>query len=305
MQERYGQCHGTTVFLHGGAGSQDTRYGALHRQATAALRQIAAAAQQEIGRGLAPIEVVMHCLQAMECDPQFNAGRGATLQADGQARLTASIMDGPRQRFSGVIGVTDVLHPSMLARHLQEASARVLTPPGTTLLARQLGLPVESPVTPERLRRWYEATASRLEAVDGCDTVGCVLRTADGQLFCGTSTGGRGGEVPGRVSDSATVAGTYCSRFAGISATGVGEELVDDALAARLETRRRDGASLQDASHRSFEEAWTQQRSYGWIALDREGFWALAHTTPSMSYLLLSSEDGEVAASAPQSSEGL
>ena len=51
-------------------------------------------------------------------------------------------------------------------------------------------------------------------------------------LAAGTSTGGRGFEYPG-VTDSATVAGNYASRFAAISATGIGEEIVDDALAAR------------------------------------------------------------------------
>ena len=46
-----------------------------------------------------------------------------------------------------------------------------------------------------------------------------AARDAD-QIYAGTTTGGRGSEEPGRVSDSATVAGNYASYAAGVSATG-------------------------------------------------------------------------------------
>ena len=49
---------------------------------------------------------------------------------------------------------------------------------------------------------------------------------ADGNLAVATSTGGKGFEIPCRVSDSATVAGNFANNFAGISCTGVGEDIV-------------------------------------------------------------------------------
>jgi L-asparaginase len=116
-------------------------------------------------------------------------------------------------------------------------------------------------------------------------------------LFAGTSTGGRGFEYPGRVSDSATVAGTYCTAYAAVSATGVGEQIIDDALAARLETRRRDGHTLEAASRQCFKEAVARQRAYGWIALDADGFWASAHNTKAMSFVVFDSTHGELASS--------
>jgi L-asparaginase len=187
-----------------------------------------------------------------------------------------------------------LVHPSALAKHLQTQSARVLTSPGTELLARELGLPVSTPLTKERIEKWQKKF---LDQVESCDTVGALVRTASGALFAGTSTGGRGYEFPGRVSDSATVAGTYASRFAAISATGVGEEIVDDALAARLETRRRDGLSLESASTKCFAEANAKGRMYGWIAVDMEGFWGVAHTTPTMSFAVHGIDSGEIASS--------
>jgi L-asparaginase len=100
------------------------------------------------------------------------------------------------------------------------------------------------------------------------------------------------------MSDSATVAGTYCTAVLGCSATGTGEQIVDDALAARLETRCRDGLPLAEASQRCFAEARSRGRGYGWIALDRSGAWAICHTTPAMSFALVDAS-GPVALSWP------
>ena len=49
-----------------------------------------------------------------------------------------------------------------------------------------------------------------------------VALDLNGYISAGTSTGGVGGEIPGRVSDSPTVAGNYANEFAGVSATGIG-----------------------------------------------------------------------------------
>ena len=114
-----------------------------------------------------------------------------------------------------------------------------------------------------------------------------------GELVAAASTGGRGHEYPGRVSDTCTVAGTYASRFAAVAATGIGEQIVDDALACRLETRIRDGMSLMDASGRCYREAIQRRRTYGWLALDRSS-WCAAHTTPSMPYVVVGSRGRSV-----------
>ncbi|MGQ9836530.1 MAG: isoaspartyl peptidase/L-asparaginase [Cyanobacteriota bacterium] len=64
-------------------------------------------------------------------------------------------------------------------------------------------------------------------------TIGAVALDQQGQIFVGTSTGGRGVERLGRVSDSTTPAGTHASTEAGVSCTGVGEDILDECLAAR------------------------------------------------------------------------
>lgn len=267
------------------------------RRASNALRRIAEQGMQKLYAGATPIETVVFLLKELELDELFNAGRGAALQSDGQARLTAALMDSERKAFSGVIGAQYLIHPSELALALQSKRARVLADPGVDLLARELGVPIDSPVITKRLQRWAERfQRDRGFSDESSDTVGAVVRSIDGRLAVGTSTGGRGFEYPGRVSDTATVAGTYCSKVMAVSATGIGEEIVDDALAARLEARRCDGLSLEQASRRCFEEAITQKRSYGWISIDTLGYWAALHTTPAMSWLVVGG-DGELGAS--------
>ncbi|MCX6130137.1 MAG: isoaspartyl peptidase/L-asparaginase, partial [Proteobacteria bacterium] len=97
------------------------------------------------------LEFVTRLLEGLEDDEGFNAGYGSALQADGQARLSAALMNGKRQCFSGVISLSEVQHPSRLALELQTRASRVLTSPGHQNLARELQIPVADLRSPARL----------------------------------------------------------------------------------------------------------------------------------------------------------
>ena len=283
------------VLLHAGAGPMDpTRAGVA--AAVAKLRAIGRQAHRLLAGGGDAASVASFCCRQMEREPRFNAGIGSALQADGVARLSAALMDGRRQTFSGVVNASYLSHPSELALALQRRRARVIASPAVELLARQLGMPLSANLTERRVRRWVSALKGkqfhafageqRGGAVPPADTVGCLVRNAAGRLVAASSTGGRGFEFPGRVSDSCTVAGTYASKYAAVAATGVGEQIVDDALASRLEARVRDGMSLADASGRCFREAVRRKRAYGWVALSPRQ-WSVAHTTAAMPYVVI------------------
>lgn len=274
-----GHAPGRLLIVHGGAHTGPPNAAKLNL-AVPSLLAISQACSDELPQ-LGACDAVVAALKAMEADPVFNAGLGGALQADGEVRVSAGLMDGARQSFSGVINAQAIKHPSTIARWLQDQPFRVLSPPGAQTLARDLKLPTENLVTPERLAEWRQRMTLATS-----DTVGCVARDGAGAMAAGTSTGGRECALPGRVSDSATVAGNYASTYVAVSATGIGEEIVDDALAARLETRCRDGMSLEAAARRCYEEALERGRSYGWIAVHRNGEWNAAHTTPMMSFVV-------------------
>ncbi len=120
--------------------------------------------------------------------------------------------------------------------------------------------------------------AADIEAIKG--TIGVVALDQTGRIAAGTSTGGKGLERIGRVSDSAMPAGNYATRFAGVSCTGVGEDIINECLAAKVVIRVKDGHGLATAMEKSIAEALENQTDLGAIALDHQGHIAWGKTCP-------------------------
>ena len=139
--------------------------------------------------------------EGFENNPLFNAGLGSKLQRDGGARLSAALMNGENERFSGVVNVEGILNPILLCAELQTARDRVLCGTGAQEKAREMGLREGDPRTEKAIRTWKEAIAGET------GTIGAVVLDNNGHIAAATSTGGRGMEDVGRVSDSCTVAG--------------------------------------------------------------------------------------------------
>jgi L-asparaginase len=66
-------------------------------------------------------------------------------------------------------------------------------------------------------------------------------------------------------------AGNYANSQAGVSCTGIGEDIIDECLAAKVVIRATDGLSLAQAMEKSMKEASLNKRDLGAIALDRHG----------------------------------
>lgn len=272
------------LIIHGGAGSS-----LKSKEDVAVVRQELHQIVQQVYELLlagesATVAVVQGC-KLLEDNPRFNAGTGSVLQSDGQIRMSASLMDGERQRFSGVINVSGVKNPIELAYFLQKEEDRVLSDYGSAQLARELQLPLYDPLTDLRLQEWLEERknnfAKKMAAViaerpSGQDnarrgTIGVVALDKQGRISAGTSTGGKGLERIGRVSDSAMPAGNYANAFAGVSCTGIGEDIIDECLAAKVVIRVTDGLSLFEAMEKSMKEAKQNGRDLGAIAIDYRG----------------------------------
>ena len=228
------------------------------------------------------MEAVVAAVSALESDALFNAGTGAKLQADGRARLSASLMDGPTERFAGVINVEGLLHPIQLARHLLDDDARVLDGEGALARARELGLQEGDVRTPQSIAEWEDARGAGTIGRGG--TVGAVALDSAGRLAAATSTGGRGMERPGRVSDSATPAGTFASPRAAVSCTGWGEQILGGGLAVRVVQSVEHGADAHTAAQGLLMHMLDRDWQAGFIALDADGTWSVAHTTPVMAW---------------------
>jgi L-asparaginase len=254
------------VIIHGGFFSESNTNQETKKAKQDALAQIVQQSYEFLKNHTA-LETVVYAVTLLENNELFNAGIGSQIQSDGKVRLSASLMDGKTQKFSGVINLEDVKNPIEVAKKLLTYEDRVLSGEGALAFARDNGFEYFNPITAQR-KAEYEA---KLNQIHRKGTVGCVALDGQGNLAAATSTGGKGFEIPCRVSDSATVAGNFANSFAGISCTGVGEDIVSGALAAKIVTRVTDGFTLQAACDKSFAELKPFDGFAGVIGISTKG----------------------------------
>ncbi len=231
------------------------------------------------------LQTIVYAVELLENDELFNAGIGSQIQSDGKIRMSASMMDGISQKFSGVINIEDVKNPIRVAEKLFTYDDRVLGGEGALSFARANGFEKFSTELPQR-RLEYEA---KLKS-KGLGTVGCVALDAHGNIAAATSTGGKGFEMVGRISDSATSAGNYANAHCGVSCTGVGEDIVSTAVATKIVTRVTDGMTIKTAYDKTFSELKEIDGFAGAIAIDKDGNMYHQDSHPMM---VFASYDGE------------
>jgi L-asparaginase len=223
------------------------------------------------------LESAVYATELLEDCDLFNAGTGSQIQRDGKIRMSAAVMDGRTLKFSGVINIEDVKNPIRVAEKLLNVDDRVLGAEGANQFARKHGFEIFKTETAHRRKEYEEKRGAA-----GLGTVGCVALDKAGNLAAATSTGGKGFELPGRISDSATVAGNFANAFCGVSCTGVGEDIVSGAVAAKIVTRVTDGWSLKEACEKTFSELKQFDGFAGAIAIDKEGNVFHIDSHPSM-----------------------
>lgn len=261
------------LLIHGGFFSEFSQSNETKVAKQNAMERIAKASFEYLKSHTA-VETVVFAVEQLENDSLFNAGIGSQIQNDGVIRMSASLMDGTTKKFSGVINIQEVKNPIRVAENLITVDDRVLGSEGANAYAKTIGVETFSTEIPER-RAEYEAklAASRL------GTVGCVALDNEGKLAAATSTGGKGFEIPGRISDSATVAGNYANDDCAVSCTGVGEDIVSAAVASSIAIRVTDGFTIDKAFNKTFKELAKFDGFAGAIGLDKYGnmFWQESH----------------------------
>lgn len=251
------------LIIHGGAGQMEGSmfsFKDYHKALTKIIQKTYPILLQEGSRS-----AVIQGIRALETNPMFNAGKGSKLQKDGQVRMCAAIMSSDDNKFSGVVNIRNVRHPISVADLLNKERHTVLGGNEATDFARQNEFKYFNPITEHRLKEFKEAMFGET------GTVGVVALDDKGIISVGTSTGGVGHEHPGRIGDSATVAGTYASKYCGVSCTGKGEHIMNQAVAARIVTRVEDGKKLETAVNHLITESDKMEYHFGMIALDVKG----------------------------------
>ncbi|HEV8019263.1 MAG TPA: isoaspartyl peptidase/L-asparaginase [Steroidobacteraceae bacterium] len=259
------------IAIHGGAGVIEPSKMTPAKEASyrAGLAAALDAGYAVLERGGSSLDAVTAAVRTMEDDPQFNAGRGAVLNHEGDAELDAAIMDGRGPRAGAVAAVRHVKNPIELARLVMEKSPHVLlVAEGAEDFALEQGVVLvprsyfRVPARERELEEERRAESARQKGTpttraDGADgnsmgTVGAVALDRAGNLAAATSTGGLTNKRWGRVGDSPLIgAGTYANnRTCAVSGTGQGEYFIRQVIAydvcALIEYRQ---LSLAQAAH--------------------------------------------------------
>ncbi len=266
------------LIIHGGFFSESSQSAETKLAKQEALKRVLKASYEYLKTHTA-LETVVHAVEQLEDDELFNAGIGSQIQSDGKIRMSASIMDGKTTKFSGVINIENVKNPIRVAEKLFTTQDRVLGGEGATVYARLNKFDFFNPEIQQR-RKEYEAKLGS----KSLGTVGCVALDSTGNLAAATSTGGKGFEVPGRISDSATTAGNFANEFCGVSCTGIGEDIVSAAVASSIVARVSDGTSIETAFERTFAALKKIDGFAGAIAIDHKGNIHNLDSHPSMVY---------------------
>jgi L-asparaginase / beta-aspartyl-peptidase len=278
--------------VHGGAGVYSpeeisaAQYEAYHQ----GLRESLTAGEAMLAQGGSALDAVEAAVRVLEDNPLFNAGRGAVLNAQGQAELDAAIMDGRTLKAGGVAGVQTSKNPISAARAVMDNSEFVLLArEGADAFAHSQGLAQVANsyfLTPTRVAELAQAQSSHaLYKKLKLGTVGAVALDVKGDLAAATSTGGMTNKRWGRIGDSPLIgAGTYAENgICAVSGTGWGEYFIRTSVAksigSLIEHKAMDAKS---AARQVLEKVARLGGDGGVIVVDAQGEVALEFNTPGM-----------------------
>ncbi|MBL0332629.1 MAG: isoaspartyl peptidase/L-asparaginase [Chlorobi bacterium] len=225
------------------------------------------------------LQTVSYVVSLLEDSHWFNAGTGSQIQSDGEIRMSASIMDGVTKKFAGVVNIQNIKNPILVAEKLLDYDDKVIGGEGANLFASKIGFSYYNPITDQRKDEY-----NLRKAGNGSGTVGCVALDDNSNLAVATSTGGKGFEMLGRISDSATTSGNFANQNCAVSCTGIGEDIVRVALASSIVIRVTDGLTIEDSFKKTFAELNEFDGFAGAIGIDKYANFSHKESIPSIVY---------------------
>lgn len=277
---------GYAVVVHGGAGEPQHYEDGCKAAADAAVL--------ELTRGNQAVDAAVAAVVSLENDGRFNAGTGAVLALDGETiNLDASVMDS-----CGVLGAVSsikfVKNPVLVARDVSKTPHVALACEGATQFARIMGHKFYYAPTRqarethgemiEKVREgvhehnqdwkdyekyWNFIVPVQFARENGCDTVGAVVRDAQGRFAVAGSTGGSSPTLLGRVGDTCTMgSGFYAGPAGAVACTGIGEEIIRRITAFRTYQWIESGMPLKEALQKAVAE-FPENIDFGIIAVSK------------------------------------
>ena len=274
---KIGNCKNLEKFqlvIHGGCVYREYKL----KKRSAFIKDLLTEGKKLLQEGATSIEVVHFAIKEMENSGLFNAGKGSFKNKGGFVEMDASIMDGKSMHAGAVASVrSKIKNPISAAKIILDKSDNVMF----------VGERAEKYIKKIACLNEGGSDYGRFAYVDSYQphgTVGAVALDRCGNLAAGTSTGGFGKKIPGRVGDSPIIgAGTYANDQVAVSCTGHGEYFIRWSVA-------HDIAALYEYKNLAIEEAAKQALGKiidaggtgGVIAIDAKGNIAMPFNTKGM-----------------------
>ena len=310
-----------TIIVHGGAGTLTPERLEITQEGC---KEAVLIGWQILQRGGSALDAVEAAVRALEDNPNFNAGVGSCLTAEGNIEMDAGIMEGHTLQVGAVAAVELIKNPIGLARKVLEGPHVLLIGPGAQEFACQHDIPsctLEELWTQRQHDNWLKARAeqdsstepryhrreiARLAARPTRDqrgkstedepekkhgTVGAVAIDEQGRLAAATSTGGIHNKYPGRVGDSPLVGcGFYADDNAAISCTGYGEDFIRLMIAKRAADVVARGSVAREAAEAAIAFLGAKASGTGGLILvDRHANVGFAWNSEHMVHAYISS----------------
>ncbi|MDI6708309.1 MAG: isoaspartyl peptidase/L-asparaginase [Candidatus Thermoplasmatota archaeon] len=226
------------IISHGGAGSPIEFKDCTEKAAQKGFKVL--------GRADNALKAVIEAVIVLEDDFRFNAGTGSNLRLDGKTiEMDAAVM--LSNGACGAVGaIKNVKNPVKVAAEVLKIPHVLLVGEHATKFARKCGFKYYNPITEKAVKKledikkklksgnlpkWAEKWRNFRYSRFLVGTVGAVARSSK-EFAAAVSTGGTSLMLPGRVGDSAVIgAGIYAGKKGAVCTTGVGEEIIRNALA--------------------------------------------------------------------------
>jgi beta-aspartyl-peptidase (threonine type) len=272
-----------SLILHGGAKTIEEDSKRANRDGCYAAAEVGRRILSEGGSAIDAVEAV---IRVLEDDPIFNAGYGSVLNDEGEVEMCSSIMEGASLGVGGVAAIQGVRHPISVSRRMLAANWTLLAADGARRFAQEQGLELCAPEA--MIAREQQASEA---AMAMHDTVGAVALDANGLLCAGTSTGGLGGQVKGRVGDSPLPGcGLYAENGIGaVAFSGEGERITRAMLAAKAMQALEQGSAVA-AADAAIDRLKRVGGEAGAIVLDPHGRIGIAHNSDHFALAVVTSE---------------
>ncbi|MGO8875985.1 MAG: isoaspartyl peptidase/L-asparaginase family protein [Acidimicrobiales bacterium] len=276
------------VVVHGGAGNfdlvtSDAAAVGIHRGLEAAM----AAAWEVLSTGGSALQAAVEAVANLEDSARFNAGRGGVATAEGTFELDAGVMDGTTGRVGAICAATFPANPVRVASKVAEIGGPpdgpvLLAGDGADRFAEAWGFDAMTPAM--RAGSTGETEDAGAGPTSESGTVGAVAVDGDGRVAAATSTGGRRGQLPGRVGDSPIPgAGVWADAdTSAVSATGAGEAFVVVGFGHRIDWEMRAGRDVAAAMEVALHAVARLGGDGGGIAVTADGSFSAGFNSRAM-----------------------